>query len=223
VTTSISKNEWNTLLARAEGGDSEAQYDVGCYFEEGVIVAGTAIVVQSLHKAFEWFQKSAGNGYVEGLTRVADYLSEGTAVEKNLDMAIELYEKAIKKGSGIAANNLGIVYRDKGDLRKAFDFYKESQRLFGYDYSLKVALCLYYGIGAEEDRSKAFKMFKEISDDQKGSCTQYEIDQANFLLGQIYLQGDVVTKSIAQARKYLMLADKDADHYYAKEILQIIC
>lgn len=58
------------------------------------------------------------------------------------------------------------------------------------------------------------------------SCgqSQYDIDQANYLLGQIYLQGDIVAKSVDQAREYLNLelADKDRDHYSAQVILQTI-
>ena len=50
----------------------------------------------------------------------------------------------------------------------------------------------------------------------------YEVNEANFLLGQIYLSGKHVVKDIDIARKYLLLADIDKDHLLAQELLIII-
>ena len=47
-------------------------------------------------------------------------------------------------------------------------------------------------------------------------------DNANFYLGLLYLEGNGCMKSISNARKYLIKADKDNDNSLAKSILNII-
>ncbi|MBK9508458.1 MAG: SEL1-like repeat protein [Cytophagaceae bacterium] len=49
-----------------------------------------------------------------------------------------------------------------------------------------------------------------------------ELDEANYMLGKIYLEGEVIEKNIEKARFHFELADKDNDHSSAQEILLII-
>jgi TPR repeat protein len=46
------------VKAKAEGGDAEAQYELGCFYSTGKIS-----LVQSMSKASEWFAKSAAQGH----------------------------------------------------------------------------------------------------------------------------------------------------------------
>ena len=66
---------------------------------------------------------------------------------------------------------------------------------------------------------KALEIFKKI---EIGKNCEYEVDEANYLIGRIYLEGEVVEQSIETARHYLELADKDGDHRSAQEVLTII-
>lgn len=159
------KDEWNTLLTRAESSDGEAQYNVGLAYHDGLKDENEIIVEQDFGKAFEWFNRSLKAGNLAAIVMVADYLSEGITCERNLKLAIKLYEDAINQGSGSAANNLGCVYRDEGKFEKAFEYYLLSEKLWGVSYSLKVAFCYYYGIGTNEDKSTAIEIFKAISED----------------------------------------------------------
>lgn len=218
----IAEQEWKDLRHRAELGDPQAQFEIGSFLEDRISIGETVLIEPDSCKAFEWFKKSAEKGNPDGLRRMADYLSEGLVTEQNISLAIKLYEKAIEKGDGSAANNLAAVYRDMAEFRKAFELYQLSQKLDGYQYSLTVALCHLYGIGTEPDKNKAFTMLEAISNDQKGGSCQYDVDEANFLLGQIYLRGDVVPQSLDLAREYLELADSDGDHPSAQELLKVI-
>lgn len=47
---------------------------------------------------------------------------------------------------------------------------------------------------------------------------QYDIDEANYLLGLIFLQD----QNLDRARKYLKAADEEGDHRSAQEILRIV-
>lgn len=222
MSTPTNLKEWKELLSKAEGGDKEAQYTVGLIFEEGLEQDGKELVDKNLEKAFEWHNKAAQNGSLYAETRVADFISEGISTEKNIDLAIDLYKNAISKGSSTAALNLATVFRDKGEFEKAFEYYLLYQEMSGYEYSLNLALCHYYGIGTLKDPKKALAIFKAISEDKKNCCTGDEIDEANFILGQIHLEGTMVDQSVEKARKYLELADIDGDHRSAQKILLII-
>jgi TPR repeat protein len=80
-------------------------------------------------------------------------------------------------------------------------------------------MCYYYGVGVNKDKLKALEIFKSIT---LPNVTPYEIDEANYMIGKIYLEGEVVEKNIDKARLHLELADKDGDHRSAQEMLIMI-
>ena len=121
-------------------------------------------------------------------------------------------------GNEIAAFNLGIEYRDSLDYESAFKCYEQSLQL-GHPADFTIAKCYYYGIGIKKDQSKALLILKS---DRIIESSQYEIDEANYLTGLLYLEGEVVDKSLETARYYFELADEDGDHRSAQEILFII-
>jgi len=110
------RKEWNNLLQLAVAGDDVAQYEVAGHYDYGLIVANIEIVVENKPQAFKWYYKAFESGNNEGIIRVADFLSEGIYCEPNVELAIELYKRGVDNGSGIAANNLATVYRDRQDL-----------------------------------------------------------------------------------------------------------
>lgn len=214
--------DWLRLLEFAEAGDNRAQYDVAYLYDCGLSLQGTEIVEKSPTKAFKWYNKAYENGNIEAAIRIADFLSEGTYCEQNIELAIELYQKEIANGSNIAANNLATVYRDLHDYKKAFELYKISQDLDN-SYSLPLALCYYFGLGTEKNLDRSFDMLINISKDSSTARNcQNDIDEANYFLGRIYLDGDIVEKSIIKARVFLKLANADDDHRSAQELLLII-
>lgn len=214
--------DWALLSQAANTGDNVAQFEVAYYHDYGLLIEGVEVVPENKLKAFEWYYRAFKNGNADAITRVADFLSEGIYCDKNIELAIEFYKKAIENGSGIAANNLATIYRDWGDYRTAFELYQIAQTL-DKSCSLTLAICHYLGIGTQKDVKSAHKILLEISEDSPGTNnSQYEIDEANYLLGKIYLDGEVVEKSINKARHFLKLADAENDHRSARELLIII-
>lgn len=228
-----SKKEFDIAISTLERGasqwpiNSSLYYDMGYVFEYGLFERGSVVVDIDYTKAFHWYEQGMLKGNLDATIRLADYLSEGIGCEVDLDKAICLYTIAIDKGSSIAANNLGTLYRDEGDYNEAFSYYLRAKELISKEYrkntySLKVAMCYLYGIGVEPDQLRAKDELEHIvSTDNDYSC-QYELDEANYLLGMIYLQGLGVKQNINSARKYLLEADKEADHRSAQEILSLI-
>lgn len=214
--------DWLQLLELAEAGDNIAQNEVASSYDYGIILKGYETVKESKAMAFKWYCKAYENGNLEAITRIADFLSEGIHCKQNIELAIELYQKGITNGSSIAANNLATIYRDLHDYKRAFELYKISQDL-GNSNSLSLAICYHFGIGTEKNLDMSFGIFNKISEDiPTGSNCQYDIDEANYFLGKIYLDGEIVEKSIIKARFFLKLANGDDDHRSAQELLLII-
>jgi len=220
MTTTISNIEdWKKLLAEAENGSNLLQLEVAMLFENGVEINGFEIVKKDAAQDFKWTKIAYENGNLDALVRYADYLSSGYNGEKNLELAIHLYEKGMEFGSSIAAFNLGIEYRNKQEFEHAFRYYQKAKTMNSESEDFTIAKCYYYGIGTEKDKCKAIDILNNITFPQNN---QYEVDEANYMIGMLYLEGEVVEKSIKTARHYLELANQDEDHRSAQEILQII-
>lgn len=219
----LGKNSWKGLLIKARKGDANAQNEVADIFSFGLKTTTNEIIVrQNFSSAFSWYEKAARNGIVDALTNLAGFLSEGKGCEKDINKAIENYLLAIDKGSSRAALNLGTIYRDKGNFKKAFEYYSLADNMDKADYSFTVGICYYYGIGVSVDKLIACKHFHKVSVDKLQRHTQYEIDEANYLLGLSYLTGEGVKKSIDKSRTFLKLANADNDHRSSEQILFII-
>ncbi|MEO0585823.1 MAG: tetratricopeptide repeat protein [Bacteroidota bacterium] len=212
--------EWDQLLLEAEKLDPKAQYEVGQGYDWGIMVDEVELVVQDKEKAYFWYRKSSENGNIEATVRLADYLSEGEGCEQDIDQAIELYQRVIAEGSSIAAFNLGTIYRDQGEYVKAYQSYSLASRLSGV-VEIQVGYCQYYGVGAEQNRTAAYQTFKKVSEDESNQ-SPYDRDQANYYLGKMYLEGEVVDRSISMAKMYLNQANTDDDHDLARDLLFII-
>lgn len=213
--------DWNSVLEDSKNGNSDAMNEVAMYYRDGLTLNDVEIVKPDPKQAFEWTRKSYESGDIKGMVNYADYLSDGEYLycEKNIQLAMKLYEEAIEKGSTTAIHNLALEFRNKQNFQKAFELYQKSNRSSEFYPELTLGLCYYYGIGVVKNKIKAFEIFKTI---EKGKHNNYEVDEANYLIGKIYLEGEVVEQSIEKARYYLELADTDGDHRSAQELLILI-
>lgn len=214
--------DWNKLLSIAQNDDNIIQYEVGCFYDNGLTVNDQIIVKEDKKEAFNWFLLSHENGNIDATIRTADFLSEGKYCEKDIELAIKLYEQGIEKGIGNASSNLATIYRDKKDFKKAFELYQSAQKINDSN-SIEVALCYHFGIGTEQNKLIAFEIFlKIVNDISEFNNTEFEIEEANYYLGLYYLEGDIIEKSIEKARYYFKRANIDNDDRSANEILLII-
>ncbi len=207
--------DWQQLIQAAEGGDSNAQLEVALHYDKGIIVRSVEVVSPNAKMAYEWTKKAYENGNQEAAETYAYHLSNGIYCIKNTRMAMKLYEDAIKAGSSTAAHNLAIEYRDQHNFKKAFSMYKKD----GTDFS--IGMCYYYGIGVAQNKLRAFRFFKKLLKPDN-FISGYETNEANYMIGKMYLEGKVVKQSIKRARHHLLLANEDGDHRSAEQILWVI-
>lgn len=222
MNTIQTKKDWANLLKNIDSVDNDTLFDIACHLENGLMVDGKLIVRENPKKAFKIYEKAYQNGDLNAMIRMADYYSEGQFCKINLDLAIQLYNKGIERGSGMAAHNLATVYRDMGNFTKAFELYQVAKNLDDLS-SIDLGYCYYYGIGTEVNRLLAFEIFQQIADDSSiYDNSEIEVEHANLLLGIIYLEGQIVEKSIDKAREYLERANLENDSLFANDLLLMI-
>lgn len=151
------------LIQKAEIGDSVAQYALGEAY------ADKKSAFKNHEKAFEWFLKSAENGYVKGMLRVAALYYVGLGCGgKDTYKEQYWYRQAMEAGSSVAilklAEALDHGYLDHGRIGKtesekqeALELYKKASEL-GYVDASK-ALAFYYHRD-NRDRYLAFYWFR---------------------------------------------------------------
>ena len=213
--------QWYDILKKAESGDSSAQFEVATIYENGLNIDSLEIIKQDIQIAFNWTKKAFENGHKEAKISYAHYLTDRSNPISVLDieLGMKLYQEEMTNGDNYATYCLGLEYRNRQEFEKAFDHYEKAHRNEEFFQELTIGMCYYYGIGVNKDKFKALEIFKSIT---LPNVTPYEVDEANYMIGKIYLEGEVVEKNIDKARYYLELADEDGDHRSAQEILIII-
>ena len=64
------------------------------------------------NKAFEWYSKSANNGFVKAQNNLGFCYENGFGTEKDYNKAFEWYSISANNGYAKAQNNLGFCYRN---------------------------------------------------------------------------------------------------------------
>ena len=96
--------ETETLLASAERGTAEDQYNLGMRYERGITIT------QSYLEAVHWYRLAAMQGYREGQYKICEMSERGQGLPQDYQEAARWYLKAAKQGHDGAQNNLGKLY-----------------------------------------------------------------------------------------------------------------
>jgi len=103
-------------------GDRESQFNAGLMQMKS----------ERYEEAIPWFEKSSNQNYVQASTNLGYLYSEGFGVERDKEKAVHYYEKAVEEGSGMAANNLGVIAAADEEFTQALGWFKKSKEL-GYE------------------------------------------------------------------------------------------
>lgn len=132
LTSSIDKKvrtENQELFALAELGDAEAQYKIGEFYSD------KTSVLKNWDKAFSYYLRSAENGYVDAMMRVANLYHVGLGCGgRDTTKEQFWYRKAMEAGSDNAiyrlAEALDVGYCDHGRIGKTEEEAKEAESLY---------------------------------------------------------------------------------------------
>jgi TPR repeat protein len=216
----MSAVEWKNLLAKAKGGDAEAEFGVATNYDDGCKdERGRILVRVSNRKAAEWYRRSAEHGYGSAQNALGVILGDGRGVEKNVREALLWLKRAFRGGdTGCAANNIAITYRENGNFRQAVRWFRKTDASSDDSVLVQLGVHSYWGKGLRTDHQAAVRCFRKVI--RGKDIWGWGLDDANFYLAIAYLEGKGVRQSIRMAQKHLERANRDNDHLAAQRLLK---
>ncbi len=184
------------LKGKAEGGDTGAQFEMGCMY-----MNGTWGSKQDCGEAYKWWHKAAEGGNEDAMISLGEGYYHGWGMPKDYEEAAKWYEKGAISRNKKAQFYLGEMYC-KGEsvpkyygeaailLSNAADYVEYAQWLLGILY--------YKGDGLPKDYVEARKRLHE------GAESDYKI--AQFYLGEMYCEGRGIEQDLVEAYKWFNLA-----------------
>lgn len=220
----IEKEKWEKLVALAENGVAEAQWEVGYYYEEGAVDESDNLLVEKNPlTALDWHTLSAKQGNQFAQNSLSYLLSTGEHIEQDYKAAIYWAKKAIKQGNWTSAYNLGTIYRDLGKPAMAFRCYQQAVALGDNDAFFDMGICYLFGYGTKQNLDTAYHCLQQIITEDASKSCQRTKENAYYWMAIFKLVGIGNTKkSVVTARKMLEIANTDDDHEQANELLNII-
>lgn len=215
----MTREQWNQLKNKAAGGDSEAQWEVGSWLEDGLVdSSGIVLAHRDARAAVRWYRKSATAGNAAGQTHLGVCLCVGRGVRRDDTEALRWFKRALRQGDWSAPNNIASVYRDRGNHCRAIFWYERAIACGDGDALVEVGCGYYTGIGVRHDPKQAIRCFRQAITSK--NITQAGRENAMFHIGVAFHEGRGVKKSDAQAIKWLALANRDDDHAKARSLIE---
>jgi uncharacterized protein len=155
------RNEWDRLNAKAQDGDSEAQWEVGSWLEDGLVdSAWRTLVRPDSRAAVRWYRKSAVAGSASGQIHLGVCLCDGRGVRRDDVEGLRWFKRALRQGDTCAPNNIARVYQDRGNYRRAMFWYRRAVACGDGDALVELGRGYYGGIGARPDPKQAVHLFR---------------------------------------------------------------
>jgi hypothetical protein len=132
-----------------------------------------------LRSALKLFLEAAKRGDKGAQLNVGYFYDRGLGVKRNRDEAFYWYKRAYRRGDASAATNIGTIWRDEGDERRALAWFERAVRLGDKSGNLEIAR-IYLRKG---DTSRAARFLNRVC--QSDHVTESEMEQAKRLLKRI--------------------------------------
>ncbi|VDI35481.1 Hypothetical predicted protein [Mytilus galloprovincialis] len=141
-------------------GYTKAQFNIGLCYETGKGVK------QNLRKAEKYYKLAAEDGHQQALYNLALlYLKGEGCIEKNVNLAIQLLEKAADFGLGQAQTYLGVYYTEEEtqDLEKAVSLFKAAADQNDPEAQYFLGVCYENGWGVEVNECKSAELYSQAA------------------------------------------------------------
>lgn len=170
-----------------------------------------------LKLAYDYLNTAIKHGSIEALNSVGlMYLNGIYPKKKDINKAIDYFNKAIKKDYVYAYNNLGKIYETQKDYQKAFNYYLKSANLGESWASNKIGEYYRKGI-IQKDLKKAYNYYnKALKCPKRNMCyyAKYNLAKYYYLCGLFDIE-----KNYNKALDYL----KDAsDHNIYEASIELL-
>ena len=119
--------------------------------------------VGSLH-LLEWYKKGDLHGNTECERMLGCLYFQGVGVERNLDTAMQYFEKAAAKGHAAAQNGVGRCHYEKGRYEEAFKWWTKAAAQGDMYAEYNIGLCFENGRGVTKDIPKAIEWYAKAAE-----------------------------------------------------------
>lgn len=153
-----SAESFESILARAEAGDKDAQFEAGAIYFEGL-----SGVPKDTKTAQSWFEKSAAQGDEHAQFNLGVIYYSGTDAKQDFEKARGWFEKAAAQQNARAQFNLGVMYyRGEGvkqDYAQALEYFSEAGAQGFNEAAFNLGVMYAKGEGVTVDIGKAYAWF----------------------------------------------------------------
>ncbi len=175
---------WDELfeehMENAQGGDADAQYEVGIMYLKGQGVE------QNREKAISWLNASAKSGNAKAVSKLRRMKEQQERFKQDLQQA--------KAGDAKAQYDIAMMYlKGRGveqDGGKARTWLSKAADQKDEKAITRLGILNYKGEAGEKDYAEALKLFKKVKD---------ESVLAQYYLGDMYAEGKGVSKDYEKA------------------------
>ena len=128
------------------------------------VVSAQPAALEFSPKMLEWYQKGARLGNTECERILGHVYFQGVGVERNLDTAMQYFEKAAAKGHAAAQNGVGRCHYEKGRYEEAFKWHTKSAAQGYATAEIKLGILYGDGLGVTKDISKAIEWYTKAAE-----------------------------------------------------------
>ncbi len=101
--------------------------------------AGKQAEAGNFKSAFRLYLAAAKAGDTSCQINVGNYYDEGTGVRRNRSAAMYWYKRAYRRGRASAAHNIGVMWRNEREYRRALEWFKKAVKLGDAEANLEIA------------------------------------------------------------------------------------
>lgn len=182
-----------TCRAKAEHGDSRAQYELGRLLFEGRGVS------QDYRESARWYRTAADQGYAPAQSSLGSMYERGLGISQDYSEALKWYRKAADQGDADAEYNLGTMYLSgmgvSQDLVEAVKWYRMASNQGDANGQYGLGYMYYNGKGVQQDFVMAARLYHQAAD-QGLARAQYD-------LAYMYYEGRGVAQDRLEADRLL--------------------
>lgn len=166
-------------------------------------------------KAVALFKEAAELGNGASLNALGNLHATGEAgLSKDIDAALDYYQKAGKAGYGRAYYNLATLYKNGGtvpqDFRKSAGYCEAGMELGDANCKKLLAYYYYKGFGVMQNYTQSFRLYQELA--------QTGLANAEYFTGLCYRNGYGTTANPNESKRWLKLA---AEHGEAQAVHEL--
>src|ERR1700733_2424546 len=132
-----------------------------------------------LRSAFRLFLRAAKAGNTGCQINLGYFYADGIGVKPSREKALYWYRRAYRRGEVCAASNIGVVFRNEGNLKRALAWFERAAKLQDGDANLEIAK-IYL---ARNDKRNAVHFLRETR--KAESVTEGSEEQAEKLLKRL--------------------------------------